>query len=1141
MESGELAREVVRLHKNREVIFFLGAGVSLGTEGERAEGRGMPSSGQLAARVAAEFGVGSQDGDLTKTASLAASRTESLHVKRFVAEQLAPSVGSEQPLRAQRALAKLRPYVVVTTNYDSILERALEEELGERPGRVFRSEHLRQAPSGRPRVVKLHGHWEEPTSLVLTGPDYIGWESNSRALLADVTAEFQRSTCVFVGYSLTDANIQRVIGLVGGNMGDDAPKHYALVREIDEAGRAMIGDAVQFVAGDATDFLEEVANAWAAQDPGAVDLATEEREFYEALGEGNIEAAAEHCARVAEEYERLRSDASAASTWRELGEAADESGEVPVAAGAFAEAGRLYLNAGDGYSAESALCKAAEKTAAVGPPERLPGVQEMLQRARLSAGSYREVLEDTAKLLTEGGTDLSPQSLHAIRVARAAACEATEQDDQALAELSAGLESLPAGETYLKIDLWCAVARGHARWFQWTEALKAVERAREELADVMGLEELERKRCAALIKLVRANIHQAQGEHRQAMDLYRYCEGAFAETGNQALRISAMKGSFYCGQFLEDRAARPARPKIRDLVRNSPEHQGIEDKRRQGIAAMADGKLAEAHASLMQAIIGARAVHSLTVERATMAWLAKAFSEANDPAAALQRYVLAGDQKHARETAALVGRFVVWPQGVLEVYMQALVKSAQDGGVPVRAAALTALEGLADLLPGAQVAAVSELLADAGTLPSDSMTDQNVLRPAAELAEAAMPMFDMEQAVRVGKGLVEAIARPGGWWTSYKAACSALAALAHRHPSIVSRIAVPVERLVELVEDDVVNDKHKALAALVNLSLAGHEEAEQRASEILRSGEDTQRVRWRHVIGDVEEDDLVRTAREALPTAINRVEETANGSTWGLGYLSPDFLIKWDLPETVESEVAEVLTDVVADAKVFLPDRRAAAVVLGEKGARLGDEARGKAIEALFGVLADGVEVHPALRSITYPISALKMNVGQPVDVVSAVLRALLALSRWMADDQRGSLRQEVERLRAGQDARVGRDFARGLRRFRPRDEDEERWLRTRMLLLLNAADLTVRRAAAESLGILAEGGTLPYDAELLDMVLLMGLRPFAEDRMGAAFALARLVGAEGWATDQALEILERLKSDRSFEVRYLAEGRDRE
>jgi hypothetical protein len=215
----------------------------------------------------------------------------------------------------------------------------------------------------------------------------------------------------------------------------------------------MLGEVVSFVAGDATEFLEELAEAWAAEDPGAVNLGEEEKMFYEALGEGDINAAAARCVRIAGEYVRLRSDASAASTWRELGEAAEEAGDTSTATRAFAQAGRLYLAAGDGHGAESTLRRAAENTTAVDAPAQRLAVQEMLQRARLFTGSYREVLEDTSKLLTEEGQALSPQSLPAIRVARAAAWEATEQDDRALAELSEALESVPADELYLRVDL----------------------------------------------------------------------------------------------------------------------------------------------------------------------------------------------------------------------------------------------------------------------------------------------------------------------------------------------------------------------------------------------------------------------------------------------------------------------------------------------------------------------------------------------------------------------------------------------------------------------------------------------------------------------------------------------------------------
>lgn len=95
--------------------------------------------------------------------------------------------------------------------------------------------------------------------------------------------------------------------------------------------------------------------------------------------------------------------------------------------------------------------------------------------------------------------------------------------------------------------------------------------------------------------------------------IYDACEAAFAETGDLALRVSAMKGSSYCRQFLGEFDGGPRRARLRDLARSSTEHQRVQEKRRSGIAAIAEKKLAEAHANLTQAIIGARAVHSPNV------------------------------------------------------------------------------------------------------------------------------------------------------------------------------------------------------------------------------------------------------------------------------------------------------------------------------------------------------------------------------------------------------------------------------------------------------------------------------------------------------------------------------------------------
>jgi hypothetical protein len=190
-----------------------------------------------------------------------------IFAKRFVAEEIASR--SRAPLRDHQALARIRPPLVVTTNYDELCEKALSET-GVRLAHVVRQEDLVHLPRGRTRVVKLHGDARDPHSLVLTGEDYLDWEGNVEGLFWDVTAGFQRSSCVFVGYSLGDENLRRVIGLVRKRLGSYAPKHYALVHRVNEGTAAEFGDSVAFVEGDATKFLETLAERREA--PGPFDL-----------------------------------------------------------------------------------------------------------------------------------------------------------------------------------------------------------------------------------------------------------------------------------------------------------------------------------------------------------------------------------------------------------------------------------------------------------------------------------------------------------------------------------------------------------------------------------------------------------------------------------------------------------------------------------------------------------------------------------------------------------------------------------------------------------------------------------------------------------------------------------------------------
>ena len=85
MDFEALVNETLRLHRERNVVFFLGAGASVGTAHEREAGEGLPLGSELASAVASEFGVDDQGGDLRKAASVAARRSRPVAVKRSTA------------------------------------------------------------------------------------------------------------------------------------------------------------------------------------------------------------------------------------------------------------------------------------------------------------------------------------------------------------------------------------------------------------------------------------------------------------------------------------------------------------------------------------------------------------------------------------------------------------------------------------------------------------------------------------------------------------------------------------------------------------------------------------------------------------------------------------------------------------------------------------------------------------------------------------------------------------------------------------------------------------------------------------------------------------------------------------------------
>ena len=96
---------------------------------------------------------------------------------------------------------------VITTNYDTFLEDVFNEfkvYVGQ-DQLIFANQH------GIGEIYKIHGCCTTPNSLVLTAHDYEGYNLRNAYLTAKLLTVFTEHPVVFIGYSLTDKNVQAII------------------------------------------------------------------------------------------------------------------------------------------------------------------------------------------------------------------------------------------------------------------------------------------------------------------------------------------------------------------------------------------------------------------------------------------------------------------------------------------------------------------------------------------------------------------------------------------------------------------------------------------------------------------------------------------------------------------------------------------------------------------------------------------------------------------------------------------------------------------------------------------------------------------------------------------------------------------
>ncbi|MRC15528.1 hypothetical protein GH866_07910 [Bacillus thuringiensis] len=114
----------------------------------------------------------------------------------------------DHPLSEEIELLKeLKPHAIITTNYDKMLEKIFPEHSVTVGQQVIKSkESLRIG-----QILKIHGCMDRPEEIVISKEDYEVFHKKQKYLTAKLLTYFMEHPIIFLGYSLSDSNIKKIL------------------------------------------------------------------------------------------------------------------------------------------------------------------------------------------------------------------------------------------------------------------------------------------------------------------------------------------------------------------------------------------------------------------------------------------------------------------------------------------------------------------------------------------------------------------------------------------------------------------------------------------------------------------------------------------------------------------------------------------------------------------------------------------------------------------------------------------------------------------------------------------------------------------------------------------------------------------
>ena len=222
-------RQIIKHITNNELGVFVGSGIS--------KEIGYPTGTELAKKIALHFDEDYVGEDLTAVVIRILKRHKKGDLVKVIKDLFKNIEEKESP--SYTKLADFGLDEVFTTNWDSSIENAFKK-IHVDTEVVVRDDHIPLIGNHKPVIYKLHGSFDHPDLFAITEDDYNEIEDTRDAIITTLKNILVRKHFLFLGYSMDDLDLLKIMEIVKVSQGKVGLTSYAAILNVSEEKKKIL-------------------------------------------------------------------------------------------------------------------------------------------------------------------------------------------------------------------------------------------------------------------------------------------------------------------------------------------------------------------------------------------------------------------------------------------------------------------------------------------------------------------------------------------------------------------------------------------------------------------------------------------------------------------------------------------------------------------------------------------------------------------------------------------------------------------------------------------------------------------------------------------------------------------------------------